>query len=167
MWYMCEWALCKLSLYKRCWCTCTRDLKLQQDLLLCELHVCDFLCIYCAFAVLLLILLQTNIVHNQPYDESVDVSDGEEVASTNATPRGNETHPAASMWCVCLFVCSLVCVCVTVSLIPGLSRERRKRAWYPLLLHVFNHDDIPLSSYTFVYSLIFMTSLQLHVGGSC
>ena len=31
--------------------------------------------------------LQVNIVHNQPYDESLDVSDGEEIASTNATPR--------------------------------------------------------------------------------
>ena len=146
--YMYERALCKLSPYKRCWCT--RDLKLQQDLLLCKL--CDFLCIYCTFAVLLLILLQTNIVHNQPYDESVDVSDGEEVASTNATPRGNETHPAASMWCVCLFVCLLVWLCVTVSLIPRLSRGRRKRVWYPLLVHVFNHDNIPLFSYIHVPS---------------
>ncbi len=28
------------------------------------------------------------MVHNQPYDESLEVSDGEEIASTNATPRG-------------------------------------------------------------------------------
>ena len=53
------------------------------------------------------------------------------------------------------------------SLVPKLSRGRRKRAWYPLLVHVFNHDDIPLFSYTctFIYSRIFVTSLQL--GGPC
>lgn len=28
------------------------------------------------------------MVQNQPYDESLEVSDGEEVASTTATPRG-------------------------------------------------------------------------------
>ena len=28
------------------------------------------------------------MVQNQPYDESLEVSDGEEIASTNATPRG-------------------------------------------------------------------------------
>lgn len=27
------------------------------------------------------------MVHNQPYDESLDVSDGEEIASAAATPR--------------------------------------------------------------------------------
>ena len=32
-------------------------------------------------------LLQTRIIHNQPYDESLEVSDGEEITSTNATPR--------------------------------------------------------------------------------
>ena len=42
--------------------------------------------------------LQANIVHNQPYDESVDVSDGEEIASTSATPRGTDAHPAAGMY---------------------------------------------------------------------
>lgn len=31
--------------------------------------------------------LQGGVVHNQPYDESLEVSDGEEVPSTNATPR--------------------------------------------------------------------------------
>lgn len=28
------------------------------------------------------------MVYNQPYDERVEVSDAEEIASTNATPRG-------------------------------------------------------------------------------
>ena len=27
------------------------------------------------------------MVHNQPYDETVEISDGEEIASTNPTPR--------------------------------------------------------------------------------
>ncbi len=31
---------------------------------------------------------QGGVVHNQPYDESLEVSDGEEVPSANATPRG-------------------------------------------------------------------------------
>jgi intraflagellar transport protein 46 len=31
---------------------------------------------------------KVKVVHNQPYDESVEISDGEEVASTNPTPRG-------------------------------------------------------------------------------
>ena len=34
-----------------------------------------------------IIFKQMKIVHNQPYDESVDVSDEEEVPSTNQTPR--------------------------------------------------------------------------------
>ena len=36
----------------------------------------------------IILLCQVNVVHNQPYDESVEVSDGEEIASTSATPRG-------------------------------------------------------------------------------
>ena len=31
--------------------------------------------------------LQVQVVHNQPYDESLEVSDGEEVASNNPSPR--------------------------------------------------------------------------------
>ena len=32
------------------------------------------------------------MVHNQPYDESVEVSDAEEIASNNPTPRtGQQT----------------------------------------------------------------------------
>ncbi|XP_064407449.1 intraflagellar transport protein 46 homolog isoform X2 [Halichondria panicea] len=31
---------------------------------------------------------RASVVQNQPYDESLEVSDGEEIASTNATPRG-------------------------------------------------------------------------------
>ncbi|KAL5499630.1 hypothetical protein EMCRGX_G011082 [Ephydatia muelleri] len=34
------------------------------------------------------------LVHNQPYDETVEVSDGEEVTSNNATPRG-PPHPGS------------------------------------------------------------------------
>lgn len=34
------------------------------------------------------------MVHNQPYDETVEVSDGEEVTSNNATPRG-PPHPGS------------------------------------------------------------------------
>lgn len=34
------------------------------------------------------------VVHNQPYDETLEVSDGEEVASTTASPRV-DAHPAA------------------------------------------------------------------------
>ena len=30
------------------------------------------------------------MVHNQPYDESLDVSDGEEIASATVTPREME-----------------------------------------------------------------------------
>ena len=33
--------------------------------------------------------IQMKVVHNQPYDESIDVSDGEEIASNNPTPRAS------------------------------------------------------------------------------
>ena len=32
-------------------------------------------------------IVQVKVVHNQPYDESVEVSDGEEITSNNPTPR--------------------------------------------------------------------------------
>lgn len=43
----------------------------------------------------LIIFMQANIIHNQPYDESLDVSDGEEIASTNATPRDIDQQQGA------------------------------------------------------------------------
>ena len=41
---------------------------------------------------------QANVVYNQPYDERVEVSDGEEIASTNATPRGMEQQGEERVW---------------------------------------------------------------------
>ena len=70
-----------------------------------------------SFVYCVLFSLKANIVHNQPYDESVDVSDGEEVASTTATPRGgagNEQHPAASVYIQrekLIFNCRVFLIC--------------------------------------------------------
>lgn len=35
-------------------------------------------------------VVQDNVVQNQPYDETVEVSDQEEIPSNNATPRIND-----------------------------------------------------------------------------
>ena len=39
------------------------------------------------------VLMQSNVVHNQPYDESVEVSDGEDIASATASPRVPHAPP--------------------------------------------------------------------------
>ena len=44
------------------------------------------------------------MVHNQPYDESLEVSDGEEIASTNATPRGMDQPGCPAIYCTVIHV---------------------------------------------------------------
>lgn len=35
------------------------------------------------------LIVQMKLIQNQPYDESLEVSDGEEIASNNPTPRAS------------------------------------------------------------------------------